>query len=87
MFGLKIDKLHKAQMTGGEDGLSVLGHIASGHLGIIHRRMVLRTKTQHFHQHIPSIFMAYFTLFTIFYTLGKITKINILFIYTCHKLF
>lgn len=59
-------------MTGGEYGFSVLGHIATGHLGIIHRRMVLRTKTQHFYQHIPSLFMAHFTLFTIFYTLGNL---------------
>lgn len=71
LFGLKIDKLNKAQMTGREDGLSVLGHIASGYLGIIHGRMVLRTKTQYFYQYIPSIFMAHFTLLTIFYTLGN----------------
>lgn len=72
IFGFKVDKLHKAQMTVGEDGFSVLGHITSGHLGIVHRRMVLRTKTQYFYQHIPSILMAHFTLFTVFYTLGNI---------------
>lgn len=67
-------------MTGREDGLSVLGHIASGHLGLIHRRMVLRTKTQYFHQYIPSIFMAYFTLLTIFYTFGNNIFIHALYI-------
>lgn len=58
-------------MTGREDGFSVLGHIASGHLGFFHRRVVLRTETQYFYQYIPSILMAYFTLFTIFYSLGN----------------
>lgn len=59
-------------MPGGENGFSVLGHIASGNLGIVHWRMVLRTETQHFYQYIPSLFMAHFTLFTIFYTLGNL---------------
>jgi len=59
-------------MPGRENGFSILGHIASGHLGIVHRRMVLRTETQHFYQYIPSLFMAHITLFTIFYTLGNL---------------
>lgn len=71
MFGFKTEKLHKAQMTRREDGFSVLGHITAGNLGIIHRRMVLRTKTQYFHQCISSISMAYTTMFTVFYTFGN----------------
>lgn len=59
-------------MTSREDGFSVLGHITSGNLGIIHRRLVLRTKTQYFYQYFSSVFMDLIIFFTIFYTFGNL---------------